>query len=296
MSHEREPSPSLPQHGLEEHFDADAGLLTLSGPLVALMRGLDRTFRSWATRVEAVEHAFPPLMTVAALDRCEYFSSFPHLTTLATEIRSSQAGIERFLEATEGQPRTQIAEEYLTPARFVFPSAACYAVYHHLQGSRLETERYVTLASPCFRHESVYLAGQRQWVFNMREIVCIGAEDAVQAFLESYGELITGVLEEAGLTFERAQATDPFFDKRSPRRMIQRLEPLKQEFLYRGSLAIASLNFHRTFFGERFDIRHASGDPVCTGCVAFGLERWLYACTREFGPNWDDWPTVLKAR
>ena len=61
-------------------------------------------------------------------------------------------------------------------------------------------------------------------------------------------------------------------------------------------MAIASLNFHRTFFGERFDIRHPAGDPVCTGCVAFGLERWLYACIREFGLDWDAWPAVLKSQ
>jgi hypothetical protein len=58
---------------------------------------------------------------------------------------------------------------------------------------------------------------------------------------------------------------------------MQKLFPTKEEFLYDGKLAIASVNFHRNFFGERCDIRLPDGSAAFTGCVAFGLERWLSA-------------------
>jgi hypothetical protein len=117
----------------------------------------------------------------------------------------------------------------------------------------------------------------------------------VRNFLSIYRDLITGKLEGAGMPFKLAEATDPFFDKRHPRRIIQRLEPLKHEFLYRDTLAIASLNFHRSFFGERFGIRDQTGAVAFSGCVGFGLERWLFSCTQEYGESWEKWPESLKS-
>jgi hypothetical protein len=44
-----------------------------------------------------------------------------------------------------------------------------------------------------------------------------------------------------------------------------------------NGLAIASVNRHGTFFGERFHISDESGAPVHTACIAFGLDRWAAA-------------------
>ena len=63
---------------------------------------------------------------------------------------------------------------------------------------------------------------------------------------------------------------------------MQKLFPQKEEMVYGRSLAIASLNFHRNFFGERCGIRTADGEPAFTGCVAFGIERWLHALLERF--------------
>ena len=64
---------------------------------------------------------------------------------------------------------------------------------------------------------------------------------------------------------------------------MQQLFPVKEEFVYNGSLAIASVNFHRNFFGERLDIRTGDGAYAFSGCVAFGLERWISALGDHFG-------------
>jgi seryl-tRNA synthetase len=52
--------------------------------------------------------------------------------------------------------------------------------------------------------------------------------------------------------------------------------------VYDGSLAIASVNFHRNFFGERCRIRTADEKFAFTGCVAFGIERWIQALLEVF--------------
>lgn len=278
---------------LDNLFDQQNGLLVLKGPLVHLRRHLDAVFCSWAKHVHAEEYSFPPVLPVAALAAADYFSSFPHLATLATRIAPSEQGVARFVQASKNTMLENIPTQHLAPAQFVLPSAACYAVYHHLRGQQVQEARYITLMSPCFRHEDRYAAGQRQWAFHMREIVCIGDEDAVRKFLTTYRELIADRLREAGLAVTLSEATDPFFDKRDPRRLMQRLEPLKHEFLWNGSLAIASVNSHKTFFGERFGIKQPAGEFAFTGCVAFGLERWLYACLHEFGDDLTRWPSCL---
>ena len=51
---------------------------------------------------------------------------------------------------------------------------------------------------------------------------------------------------------------------------------LKREWVIPGGTAIASLNCHQRFFADRFEIRR-DGEMAFSGCLAFGLERWLLA-------------------
>src|SRR5438128_11685379 len=85
-----------------------------------------------------------------------------------------------------------------------------------------------------------------------------------------------------GLAVEIEVATDPFYRRDDPRVAMQRLFPVKEEFVYGGNVAFASLNYHRNFFGERCAISTADGSPAFTSCVAFGIERWLYAMLDRF--------------
>jgi hypothetical protein len=61
--------------------------------------------------------------------------------------------------------------------------------------------------------------------------------------------------------------------------LLQRLCETKLEYQNRGpgppGLALASVNRHGSFFGERFGISDASGQPIRTACLALGLDRWL---------------------
>jgi hypothetical protein len=73
------------------------------------------------------------------------------------------------------------------------------------------------------------------------------------------------------------------------------LFPVKEEFVFGDSLAIASVNFHRNFFGERCAITLPDGGPAFTSCVAFGLERWLAALADHFGAQAHDLPDRVRA-
>jgi hypothetical protein len=131
----------------------------------------------------------------------------------------------------------------------------------------------------------------------MREIVCVGAERDVKDFLDRSVERV-GALEQAlGLRCELVAASDPFFAPSGRgRAALQRIKGLKHELEFRFAdgrpLAIASFNDHELFFGETFGISLADRSPAWSGCVAFGLERWLLAILATHGVDPGGWPLL----
>ena len=55
---------------------------------------------------------------------------------------------------------------------------------------------------------------------------------------------------------------------------MQRLLGTKIELCLPDGLAMASINRHGPFFGERFKICLGTGGSAHSACVAFGLDRW----------------------
>jgi hypothetical protein len=85
-----------------------------------------------------------------------------------------------------------------------------------------------------------------------------------------------------GIAADLVPATDPFFETDGARAKMQKLFPVKHELVSERGVALASANFHRNFFGERCDIRLAdSGEEAYTGCLGFGIERWLSEVRRH---------------
>lgn len=254
------------------------GLATLGPELVHLRTVLEEKFLAWAAGRGAEPMLFPPLMRVADLERFDYFRNFPHLPLLVAGLRP-----ECLHDTAEhGLAVQAVPGSDLTAAAYALPSAACYNVYLHLSGAVLDAPRYITTVASCFRNEQRYDDLRRLWGFTMREIVCIGTREEVQDHLSHFKQRVRRFGEELGLGLAIEIGEDPFYQPQGARSLMQQLFPQKEEFVYDGSLAIASLNFHRNFFGERCKITTAGGQPAFTGCVAFGLERWLHALSDRF--------------
>lgn len=263
----------------EPLFRVDGGLATLGPRLVGLRTALEEHFLGWAEEAGAGAMLFPALIRASALEKLDYFRNFPHLAVVASRIRPERLDSHY---ARGGAVAPAIPGGDLADGQYVLPSAACYNVYLHLAGTVLDGPRYVTTVATCFRNEGSYDELQRLWSFSMREIVCLGTAEEVQRHLGAFKERILAFTGELGLALDVEVASDPFYQPGSSRALMQKLFPQKEEMLYGRSLAIASLNFHRNFFGERCDIRTADGEPAFTGCVAFGIERWLHALLDRF--------------
>ncbi len=278
--------------GVAGHHWYANGQSALSGPALQLFNALDRLFVSWSKRWQADEYQFPPFLPVSELDKLDYFASFPHLATFPVTLEQDADNLRKF----SAQPLAPSGEIQLTECcnvADVLTPAACYHFYVLLQQREIERTMYLTTRTTCHRREEYYAPLQRQWSFPMREIVCIGSETDVQEYLTSAKAMIDAFTREIRFPITWEKANDPFFDpEKNTKFVAQKLLPLKTELVFGDELAIASINYHQTYFGDTFDIK-LEGSSVHSGCVAFGVERWIHAITTHFGPSESDWPEAL---
>jgi seryl-tRNA synthetase len=270
----------------------DNGQCVLTGKALELYLRLDALFVEWAASCAAQAWKLPTFISARELAKLDYFHSFPHLVTMPVTLDCSDANLKLF---TSGQPITQDGVLHLTELsaiKDVLTPATCYHFYIAQQGKTLDAPIYLTACANCFRRETHYLPLQRQWSFNMREIVCIGTSEEVTKFLDSWKTRLQQFFADAHLDVQFENATDPFFNpSRNPKYLMQKLDPVKNEMVFRGHLAIGSINFHRSYFGEAFGITR-SGSEAYSGCVAFGMERWMYALLTTFAGSVPEFPQL----
>ncbi len=265
------------------------GQASFGGALLGLYQRLDQCFVRLAQGCQAREFKFPSHLPAVTLEKLDYFNSFPHLITMPVTLERSEENLENF-RGNRALHDGAISLTRIAPIRHVLTPAACYHFYQFFDGSSLEGPLYLTTAATCNRCEDYYEPLQRQWNFNMREIVCIGAADTVKSFLAEHEEKVSALAKKYGIAITWQDATDPFFKPaQNPKHLAQRLDPVKKEMIFGDGLAIGSVNFHRNYFGEAFHIT-ANGEAAYSGCVAFGLERWMHAVIKTFGEYPKDWP------
>ncbi|GAB1640686.1 aminoacyl--tRNA ligase-related protein [Krasilnikovia sp. MM14-A1259] len=265
------------------------GSCVLSGPALAWLHRLDRAVADIAAGWGATAHQFPPLVPAADLDRMGYFTAFPHLVTMPATLPGDEAEVQRFVDGYALGADGSVSVDRLAPMRHALTPAACYPVYAMLREHRTDRPVLVTTAATCYRREERFEPLRRQWAFTMREIVCVGTAAEVREFLNSGRAAVDALRERLGVPGPWEVATDPFFrPQRSGAHLMQQLDPVKHEALA-GTLAIASVNLHHDHFGAAFEIGRGEA-AAHTGCVAFGLERWLGVVADRWGPDPRRWP------
>jgi seryl-tRNA synthetase len=135
----------------------------------------------------------------------------------------------------------------------------------------------------------------------MREVIVIGTRQQVEDVRQSLVKRVTTLADMLELDASIETAADPFFAAGDEgRRLMQQAGALKYELRLAvdttgRTIAAASFNHHHDFFGTRFGIRLADDTPAHSGCVAFGLERWVLALLAQHGVERDAWPNAARA-
>lgn len=259
------------------------GLVALEGEPTRLAETLDGICTRWAKGSGAVALTVPPLLPVTDLALLDVYRNFPQLALVSSALDVATAGAGQIAQqAVSGGFRP----DSLRAASLALPSSACYGVYLHYRNRQVAQDgELVTLLGQCFRNEDHFDGLRRLKAFRMREVVALGTPEQVTAHLDHSARFIDVLAGEIGLPLERRAASDPFYDQSGERATFQQIVPVKHEYVYRG-MAVASVNVHHTFFGERCSISLANGTPVSTSCVGFGIERWLHALAEHFDGDW----------
>ena len=286
------------------------GQVALEGVPLRLYRYFDRTLEAIGAPFAPSPILVPTLIPATTLAKCDYFRSFPHIVTFATHLPEDMPLIEDF--RARHQERDSLddraLQDMVQPEACLSP-AVCYHVYAANRGRVLPAggARYA-LVGRCFRYESSKMVDLRRlWEFTMREIVFLGRREDVLALREQGNELVARYLDEHQMAGEIRTASDPFFI--APDAAAKTYFQISSETKYEISLALpgdervaaGSLNYHTDFFGRAFecaveepaDSGKESG-PMHSVCIAFGLERWVYAFLAQHGDDPAAWPAVVR--
>ncbi|HEY9416983.1 MAG TPA: hypothetical protein VIQ30_19670 [Pseudonocardia sp.] len=254
------------------------GLAILGPGDIALRAEIEAEFAVLTSGFGALEVELPRLISIDDAASIDYFHNFPQLGMAVSGLIDPDAISRR---AKAGDPGVEVSD--LDEPRYVLPSAACYGLYFALRGVTVPDITLYTLRGNCFRRETHYTKLDRLLGFTMREVVAVGNRDAVEDFVTSAHGVLRNSAESFGIEAELVAATDPFFEPNGARAKMQRLFPVKHELVSNRGVALASANYHRNFFGERCGIRLADGEPAYTGCLGFGIERWISEVTQRRG-------------
>ncbi|NLU66102.1 hypothetical protein [Streptomyces sp. HNM0574] len=250
----------------DRDVSVSGGLVILGPEHTELLRELDAVFTSWGRGAGAREILPPPVYPVRDLEKFDVYTNFPHLTLAAAPLELADG---------PGKPVDGVFDPSdLRGAQLGLPHATCYGAYLFHENTEVAEDTLVTLVNRCFRNEEHYTGLRRMLSFQMREIVALGGFEHTQRVIEEFTARITAFAGALGLPLRQEAASDPFFENDGGRALMQRLSPVKYEFLA-GELSVASVNTHRNFFGERCNITLPDRTHAHTGCVAFGLERWV---------------------
>ncbi len=267
---------------------SDDGRATLSGELLEWSIALDTVVRDRALALGATEYRFPSLIPARALAPVAYLRSFPQLATFA--VAPKRADLPQFAAEHGVAHEIPVSADRFVDASYLLTPAACYHFYPAFSGREISEPLLLTTRCQCHRCEDHYEPLRRQWAFEMREVVCIGDRESIAHFAERWCNEVGKLRRHLGIAAAWQTASDPFFDPAGdPKALAQLLEPGKEELVTPCGLAIASVNLHRSFFGESYGIR-AGGAPAQSACVAFGIERWLDAMQNAHGSRGSDWP------
>lgn len=281
-----------------EIWQAAPGLVGLRGAPLRLLERIESHVVALARALSDDEWRMPGGIALETLARAEYFASFPQWLTVASHLSDDPTVLERV--ASDPTPSTA-ARTAVAPADAALPPALCYHAYAALAGQTFAAPRLLTTQGTCWRHEGSRLVPlERGWAFTMREIVCIGAPAEVERFRARGTAAAVELARALDLPHEVVAASDPFFAPTARgRALLQQVKGLKHELALglggEHTVAAASFNDHETFFGAAFGLRLTDGSPASSGCVAFGLERWLLAALVRHGIEPAAWPPALDA-
>lgn len=240
-----------------------------------IMQRIDNMVISWLNEEHVKQIYYPDLYRISDLEQCNYVSQF-HPHCLFPHLSKAQG-------YTETENRS---------SGFIINPAVCMHSYIQYQNAIINENEPVIILSKgkCKRYEEKgYTTIERLLDFTMREIIFIGSDAFVLKKRKELMEKARQFMIEKQLIGNICVSNDSFFKKEDDiRAAFQRKFKLKYEMNLEipanaHTIAVGSFNYHNVNFSKAYNIRNERNQFVHTACVAFGLERFAYACIEQLG-------------
>jgi len=270
----------------------DKGLVGFGGRFLELYQKLDTMFRTWGTEIGGEEYLYPDLISLDTLVQYDYLRQFPQHLMFSSHLKEDLNVIKRFSSEIK-RSMSAVSPDYIDVegTKYANKLAVCPHVYKQYEGRTIDKPIIITTIGKCKRYESInFNYFERLLDFSLREIVVIGSPEYVLDFRNRMIEKTKSFIERADLCANIKSAADPFFSTEfSSKLLLQQKFKLKYELnldLSSGKeSAVGSFNYHGSHFVDYFNIKSNSGAPLVTGCVGFGIERFVYAIMKQKGLN-----------
>lgn len=291
QSEEKALSPIKEKQPIEDLFAADGSVRR--GLAVTLFQQLDRILQQLALQHDAQLRSYPSMIPLATLQKCRYIPTFPQNIHMVSEFPHRLQDLNKVRETGDLEAVSRLSSYALSPA-------VCFHCYAELSNKRLSNPLLLTARGTCYRHEAVWRVGKhRMNEFSMREIVIFGDSSYIEEKRKQLMESAWALFEALGLRGRIETASDPFyFSEESGKGQIQLMGKMKYELIVdtedNGSFSIASFNNMEDSLCKPFEVLNDANTPMHSGCVAFGIDRWIYALLSRYGGEYARWPTKTK--
>ncbi len=279
-------------------YEYAPGVYSYRGFLFNLKQYLDQLFTDLALKIGAKAIELPSFILTSDLLKTGHFETFPHHVYLSGHIDFIKEKCQ-IKKSDDSFKLKEVLNHHTTHSDFCLTPSVCYNYYRSLQDKMLKSfeETIVTAKCRCFRYElSTVSAFQRQREFEMREIIFLGSPDRVAGFREMLLKKIWEIAVSFDLKSRVQNAFDPFFTENlGPRAAVQFNRNMKFELVANyeknKDVAISSFNIHSSTFGKAFNIKDPEGKITNSGCIGFGLERWVLCLIAKYGLTKSQWPS-----
>lgn len=275
----------------------DDGLIGMSEETLLLFRYFDSCFREMAINLGAQEKIYPVLLPTHAYRKTGYPKNSPQYSMFCCCPFENMDVLESINERLDKQQVGEILNEPM----YVLSPSACFHTYLEYENRRLENPSIFTFSQSVFRNEGRlnYSEVGRLKNYHVREIVFVGTNEYVISMRKKIMNSVIKIVEQLKLEGDISIASDPFImPKLQKHKKIQQLEKMKYEmhlnYEKRKKMSVASFNLHGTAFTKPFNISVKNVFTPITGCVGFGIERWVIAFLCQYGNNIDNWPDEIK--
>ncbi|WP_128896086.1 hypothetical protein [Longirhabdus pacifica] len=253
---------------------------------LALLEKLDAEMLAIAKQVKAQMRSYPTILHEQNMQRNQYHKNFPQHIYAVHHIPHQHKIIEQFRKSNEGQ------DQWFTHTGDYLQPCICYHCYEELGNQKWDNHHIFTAKGPCFRHEVEWkLNTFRKNEFMMREIVFVGDQQWVIFMREQLMQAVWTLFCKLDMTGHIIAAHDPFFhyDDVQQKAMFQLVTDAKYELEVNVGddkhYSIASFNYCEDVLCEKYNITGRDGQALYSGCVAFGLDRWLAALFYYYGQD-----------